>query len=116
MTAVMRRLACLLLVLIAIPVARADLQPLASAAYEYRSSLYNLQATDQDADDARPALQDLAAGADQAAAEKLAESMVPAGFEDYRLWMTLAEIKIKLGKGLQAAYAAYLATENAMDS
>ena len=33
MTAVMRRLACLLLVLIAIPAARADLQPLASAAY-----------------------------------------------------------------------------------
>jgi uncharacterized protein YfaS (alpha-2-macroglobulin family) len=115
MTAVMRRLACLLLVLIAIPVARADLQPLASAAYEYRSSLYNLQATDQDADDARAALQDLAAGADQAAAEKLAESMVPAGIEDYRLWMTLAEVKTKLGKGLQAAYAAYLATENAMD-
>ncbi|HKP22713.1 MAG TPA: alpha-2-macroglobulin, partial [Dongiaceae bacterium] len=115
MTAVMRRLARLLLVLIAIPVARADLQPLASAAYEYRSSLYNLQASDQEAEDARAALQELATGADQAAAEKLAESMVPAGFEDYRLWMTLAEVKTKLGKGLQAAYAAYLATENAMD-
>src|SRR4029453_17789850 len=116
MTAVMRRLACLLLVLIAIPVARADLQPLASAAYEYRSSLYNLQATDQDADEARAALQDLLAGTDQAAAEKLAESMVPAGYEGFGLWMSLVEIKAKLGKGLQAAYAAYLATENAMDS
>ncbi len=30
--------------------------------------------------------------------------------------MNLVEIKSKLGKGLQAAYAAYLATENAMDS
>ena len=116
MTAVVRRLACLLLVLIAIPTARADLQPLASAAYEYRSSLYNLQATNQDADDARAELQELLAGTDQAAAEKLAESMVPAGYEVYGLWMSLVEIKSKLGKGLQAAYAAYLATENAMDS
>jgi alpha-2-macroglobulin len=116
MTAVVRRLACLLLVLIAIPAARADLQPLASAAYEYRSSLYNLRATNQDADDARAELQELMAGTDQAAAEKLAESMVPAGYEVYGLWMGLVEIKSKLRKGLQAAYAAYLATENAMDS
>ena len=115
MTAVMRRLACLLLVLIAIPAARADLQPLASAAYEYRSGLYNLQATELGGDEARAELQELMAGADQAAAEKLAESMVPAGYEVFGLWMSLVEIKTKLGKGLQAAYAAYLATENAMD-
>src|SRR5262245_1505745 len=116
MTAVMRRLACLLLVLIAIPAARADLQPLASAAYEFRSSLYNVQGTGLDADEARAELQELAAGTDMAAAEKLAESMVPAGYEDYPFWMTLAEIKTKLGKGLQASYAAYLATENAPDN
>src|SRR5262245_6467351 len=116
MTAVMRRLACLLLVLIAVPAARADLQPLASAAYEYRSGLYNLRSTELGGDEARAELQDLMAGTDQAAAEKLAESMVPAGYEGYSLWMGLADIKAKLGKGLQAAYAAYLATENAMDS
>jgi hypothetical protein len=69
MTAVMRRLACLLLVLIAIPAARADLQPLASAAHEYRSGLYNLQATELGGDDARAELQELMAGTDQAAAE-----------------------------------------------
>ena len=37
--------------------------------------------------------------------------MVPAGYENYQLWMSLDEIKTKLGKGLEAAYAAYLATE-----
>ena len=116
MTAVMRRLACLLFVLIAIPAARADLQPLASAAYEYRSGLYNLRATDLSGDEARAELEELMSGPDQAAAETLAESMVPAGYEGFGLWMSLADIKSRLGKGLQASYAAYLATENATDS
>ncbi|HEV8389270.1 MAG TPA: alpha-2-macroglobulin, partial [Dongiaceae bacterium] len=116
MTAVMRRLACLLLVFIAIPSASADLQPLASAAYEYRSQLYNLKAADGEAEDARATLRELAAGDDPVAAEAQAESMVPAGYEDYQLWITLAQIKTKLNKGLDAAYAAYLATEAAQDS
>ena len=72
MTAVMRRLACLLLVFIAIPSASADLQPLASAAYEYRNQLLNKPATDAEAGQARAELQDLAAGPDQVAAETLA--------------------------------------------
>ncbi|HJR21752.1 MAG TPA: MG2 domain-containing protein, partial [Dongiaceae bacterium] len=116
MTAVMRRLACLLFVVIAIPAARADLQPLASAAYEYRSGLYNLRATDLGGDEARAELEKLMSGPDQTAAETLAESMVPAGYEVFGLWMSLVDIKSRLGKGLQASYAAYLATENAMDS
>ena len=115
MTAVMRCLACLLLVFIAIPSANADLQPLASAAYEYRNQIQSVPATDLEADEARAKLQELAAGPDQKAAETMAESMVPVGYEDYRLWMTLVEIKTKLGKGLDAAYAAYLATEAAGD-
>lgn len=116
MTAVMRRLACLLLVFIAIPSASADLRPLASAAYEYRNGLYNVPATDLDAAEARAELQELAAGPDLAAAETLAESMIPTGYEDYELWMSLAGIKSRLGKDLQGAYAAYLATEAAFDS
>ena len=117
MTAVMRRLACLLLVLIAIPAARADLQPLASAAYEYRSRLYSVPTTELDADDGARR----AAGADgrtrpsgggEAGGEHGAGGL--RGLSD--LWMSLADIKTKLGKGLQAAYAAYLATENAIDS
>ncbi|WP_162917658.1 alpha-2-macroglobulin family protein [Dongia deserti] len=116
MTAVMRRLACLLLVFIAIPLASADLRSLASAAYEYRNGLYNVPATDLDAAEAHAELQELAAGPDQAAAEKLAESMIPAGYEDYQLWMSLIEIKTKLSKGLEAAYAAFIATEAAFDS
>ncbi len=115
MTAVMRRLACLLLVLIAIPSASADLQPLASAAYEYRNQLLSKPATEAEAGEARADLQDLAAGPDQVAAETLAESMVPVGYEDYGMWMTLAEVKTKLGKELEAAFAAYLATEAAGD-
>lgn len=115
MTAVMRRLACLLLVLIAIPSASADLRPLASAACEHRNRLYNLPAIDLEAAEARAELQELAAGPDQAA-EKLAESMIPVGYEDYQLWMDLVAIKSSLGKGLQAAHAAYLATEAAFGS
>jgi alpha-2-macroglobulin len=115
MTAVVRCLACLLLVLIAIPVASADLQPLASAAYEYRNKLYNLKAAEGEAGEAAATLRELAAGDDQAAAETQAESMVPAGFENYEFWITLAQIKSKLDKGLDAAYAAYLATEAAND-
>src|SRR5262245_37591836 len=116
MTAVMRRVACLLLlVFVAAPLntASADLQQLSSAAYEYRNSLYNLPAADVDADEARSNLEALAAGPDQVAAETLAESMVPAGYEDYRLWATLTQIKTRLGKGLEATYAAYLAMEYA---
>src|SRR5262249_22425938 len=110
MTAVVRRLACLLLVLIVAPVAvaRADLQALSSAAYDYRNQLYSLKAATGEADEALARLQELAAGQDQAAAESQAESMVPAGYENYDLWMTLAQIKTKLNKGLDAAYAAYL--------
>ncbi|MGH6893600.1 MAG: hypothetical protein ACREEP_15220, partial [Dongiaceae bacterium] len=93
--------------------ATADLQSLASAAYEYRNRLYNLPAADGDAEEARGALRELAAGADQVAAETLAESMVPAGYEDYQLWMMLAQVKGKMGKGLDGAYAAYLAMEAA---
>jgi len=115
MTAVMRRLACLLLVFIAIPAARADLQPLASAAYEYRNQILNLPATDLEAGEARAKLQEFAAGPDPKAAEAMAESMVPVGYEDYGLWMILVDVKTKLGKGLDAAYAAYLATEVAGD-
>ncbi|HEY1384319.1 MAG TPA: alpha-2-macroglobulin [Dongiaceae bacterium] len=117
MSAVLRRLACLLLVFIAVPMsaARADLQLLSSAAYDYRNQLYNLKAAEGEAEDAAARLKDLAAGQDQAAAEKQAESMVPAGFESYELWMTLAQIKSRLNKGLDAAYAAYLAAEAAGD-
>jgi uncharacterized protein YfaS (alpha-2-macroglobulin family) len=115
MSAVVRRLACLLLVLIAVPLsaAKADLQALASAAYEYRNQLYNLKAFDGDAQEAADALRALAAGQDQAAAEAHVQSMVPAGYENYELWITLAQIKTNLDKGLDAAYAAYLATEAA---
>jgi uncharacterized protein YfaS (alpha-2-macroglobulin family) len=116
MTAVVRRLACLLLVLIAIPSAHADLQSLASAAYDYRNRLYSVKATDLEAADARAELETLAAGPDQAAAETMAESMIPPGYEDYQLWISLAGIKSKLNKGLEASYAAYLATEAAFDS
>ncbi|HET6161993.1 MAG TPA: alpha-2-macroglobulin [Dongiaceae bacterium] len=115
MTAVVRRLALLLLVFIAIPSASADLQQLASAAYEYRNQLYNVKAADGEAEEARARLQELAANQDQVAAETQAESMVPAGYEDYQLWITLAQIKTKLNKGLDAAYAGYLATEAAGD-
>jgi len=118
MTAVVRRLACLLLlVLIVAPfgAARADLQQLASAAYEYRNGLYNVKAAEGEAEEAQATLQELTKGENQVAAEKQAESMVPAGYETYDLWMTLAEIKTKLGKSLDAAYAAYLATEAAGD-
>ncbi|HEX6118188.1 MAG TPA: hypothetical protein VFZ03_01980, partial [Dongiaceae bacterium] len=115
MSAVLRRLACLLLVFVAVPFssARADLQALASAAYEYRNQLYNLKAFDGDAQGAADALRALAAGQDQVAAENQVESMVPAGYENYALWIALAQIKTKLDKGLDAAYAAYLATEAA---
>jgi hypothetical protein len=115
MSAVLRRLAFLLLVFIAAPlsVAHADLQALASAAYDYRNHLYNLKAAEGEADEADAKLQDLAAGQDQVGAEKQAESMVPAGYESYELWITLAQIKIRLNKGEDAAYAAYLATEAA---
>jgi uncharacterized protein YfaS (alpha-2-macroglobulin family) len=115
MSAVLRRLACLLLVFTAVPlsVAKADLQALASAAYEYRNQLYNLKAFDGDAQEAADALRSLSAGQDQVAAENQAESMVPAGHEDYELWIALAQIKTRLDKGLDAAYAAYLATEAA---
>jgi uncharacterized protein YfaS (alpha-2-macroglobulin family) len=118
MTAVVRRLACLLLLVFTVApfAAKADLQSLASAAYEYRNTLYNLQAADGESEDAHATLRTLAAGDDPAAAQTQAESMVPAGFEDYELWITLAQIKIKLNKGLDAAYAAYLATEAAGDS
>src|SRR6185369_6989007 len=102
-------------VFIAIPSANADLQPLASAAYEYRSQILSVPATDLEADEARAKLQELTGEPDQKAAETMAESMVPVGYEDYRLWMTLVEIKTKLGKGLDAAYAAYLATQAAGD-
>ncbi len=116
MTAVMRRLACLvLLVATFVPsgTATADLQSLSSAAYEYRGRLYGQPAAEGEPEDARRTLDELAAGADQVAAETLAESMVPAGYEDYQLWMTLVQIKGKLGKGLDAAYAAYLAMDAA---
>ena len=106
MTAVARCLACLLLVFIAIPLASADLQPLASAAYEYRNKLYNAKAAEGEAAEATATLQALAAGDNQAAAEAQAESMVPAGYENYELWITLAQIKSKLDKGLEASYAA----------
>src|SRR5690348_8035219 len=115
MSAVVRCLACLLLVFIAIPVASADLQPLASAAYEYRNKLYNAKAAQGEAGEAASTLRELAAGDDQVAAETQAESMVPAGYENYELWITLAQVKSKLDKGLEAAYAAYLATEAAND-
>lgn len=111
MTAVARSLACLLLVFIAIPVAAADLQSLASAAHEYRSRLYNLKAADGDSLEAAATLRQLASGSDPPAAEAQAESMVAAGYENYVLWITLREIKSKLGKGLDAVYAAYRATE-----
>src|SRR5215470_6313600 len=117
MSAVLRRLACLLLVFITVPLsaAHADLQLLSSAAYDYRNQLYNLKAAEGEAEDAAAKLKDLAAGQDQVAAETQAESMVPAGFESYELWITLTQIKTKLNKGLDAAYAAFLATEAAGD-
>src|SRR5919108_5684373 len=108
MTAVMRRLACLfLLVFVVAPfgTAAADLDELSSAAYEYRGRLYNLPPAEGDPDEARLRLEELAAGPDQVSAETLAESMVPAGYEDHQLWATLAQIKTRLGKGLEAAYA-----------
>jgi alpha-2-macroglobulin len=111
MTAVARILACLLLAFIAIPVATADLQSLASAAHEYRNRLNNLKAADGDSLEAAATLRQLAGGSDPAAAEAQAESMVAAGYENYVLWTTLREIKSKLGKDLDAVYAAYLATE-----
>jgi hypothetical protein len=37
--------------------------------------------------------------------------MIAAGYENYVLCTTLREIKSKLGKNLNAVYAAYLATE-----
>lgn len=119
MTAVMRRLACVLIALFAIvapDLAAADLQQLNSAAYEYRNRLYSLQAAQGDYDLLRADLDALAASGDQVAAETLAESMVPAGYESYALWRSLIDIKTKLGKGLEAAYAAYLATEATGDS
>jgi hypothetical protein len=117
MTAVVRRLACLLLVFVVLPigVAAADLAALSSAAYEYRNGLYNHPAAQGDADELFVRLEELAAGTDQAAAETLAESMMPAGHETYQLWATLAQIKTKLGKGLEAAYAAFLAKDSATE-
>jgi uncharacterized protein YfaS (alpha-2-macroglobulin family) len=116
MTAALRGLACLLLVLIAIPAASADLQPLASDAYEYRNRLLGVSPADLEAGEARAELQALAAGPDAQAAETMAESMVPMGYEDYRLWMALVDVKTRLDKGLEAAYAAYLAVESAQES
>jgi hypothetical protein len=111
MTAVARSLACLLLVFMAIPVATADLQSLASAAHEYRNRLNNLKAVDGDSLKAAATLRQLADGSDPAAAEAQAESMVAAGYGNYVLWTTLKEITSKLGKGLDAVYATYLVTE-----
>ena len=118
MTAVMQRLACLfLLVFVVAPFgsAAADLDELSAAAYEYRGRLYNLPPAEGDPDEARLRLEELAAGPDQVAAETLAESMVPAGYEDHQLWATLAQIKTKLGKGLEATYAAFLAKDMAYE-
>ena len=118
MTAVMRRLASLFVALVAIVapnLAAADLQQLSSAAYEYRNNLYSVPPSSGDYEQLRAQLDDLMAGTDQAAAETLAEGMVPAGYENYDLWRSLFEIKTKLGKGLDAAYVAYLATEYAPD-
>ncbi len=124
MTAVVRRfavsrLACLLCILftVGLPgIAAADLQELGSAAYEYRNRLYGVPAASGSYEEIRADLDALIAGEDQVAAETLAESMVPAGFENIDLWRSLYDIKVKLGKGLDAAYAAYLATEYAPDS
>ena len=116
MTAVMRRFACLLIAFVGIAVpglAAADLQELSSAAYEYRNRLYSLPAAESDYEQSRADLDALVAAQDQVGAEILAESMVPAGYENYALWRSLTEIKSKLGKGLDATYAAFLATEYA---
>ncbi len=119
MTAVMRRFACLFVALIGIVaphLAAADLQQLSSAAYEYRNGLYSVPPSSGDYEQLRAQLDDLMAGTDQAAAETLAEGMVPAGYENYDLWRSLFDIKTRLGKGLDAAYAAYLASDYAPDS
>ena len=119
MTAVMRRVACLfLLALIVTPlgVAHADiLQQLSSAAYEYRNSLYNKKSVESDAGEARARFDELVQAGDLAGAEAQAESMVPAGYETYDLWMSLSDVKAKLGRKLEVAYTAYLATEAAGD-
>ena len=105
MSAVLRRLACLLLVFTAVPlsVAKADLQALASAAYEYRNQLYNLKAFDGDAQEAADALRSLSAGQDQVAAENQAESMVPAGYENYELWIALATGQLAWADAVEGA-------------
>ena len=105
---VVRYLACLLL--IAIPVARADLDDLVSAAYIYRNELHSLKVADGDAHEAVKTLRALAAGDDQIAAEAQAESMVSAGYENYDLWIMLKVIKSRVGKPSEAVYAAYFAT------
>jgi hypothetical protein len=119
MTAVMRRFACLLIAVVGLVtpgIAAADLQQLSSAAYEYRNRLYGVPAAQGSYEEARAELDVLVAGPDQAVAETLAESMVPAGYENYQLWRDLAVIKTRLGKGLDAAYAAFMATEQAYEA
>src|SRR5690349_14388525 len=107
MTAVMRRFICLLCVLFTVVLpgmAAADLQELGSAAYEYRNRLYGVPAASGYYEQLRADLDAAMAGEDQVAAETLAESMVPAGYENFELWRSLYDIKAKLGKGLDAAY------------
>ncbi|MBL9034910.1 MAG: alpha-2-macroglobulin family protein [Rhodospirillaceae bacterium] len=119
MTAVMRRFVCLFAVILGIAapgLAAADLQELGAAAYEYRNRLYGVAAAEGPYEEVRAELDALIAGEDHAAAEALAESMVPAGYDNYQLWRDLAAIKTRLGKGLDAGYAAYLATEMAFDT
>jgi uncharacterized protein YfaS (alpha-2-macroglobulin family) len=119
MTAVMRRLFCLLCVFVtvALPgIAAADLQEISSAAYEYRNRLYSVPAASGYYEQLRADLDAAMSGEDQVAAETLAESMVPAGHENFELWRSLYDITVKLGKGLDAAYVAFLATEYAPDS
>jgi uncharacterized protein YfaS (alpha-2-macroglobulin family) len=119
MTAVMRRFFCLLVTfagILAPTLAAADLQELGSAAYEYRNRLYGIPAASGYYEQVRADLDTLLTGTDMVAAETLAESMVPAGYDNYALWRDLSTIKTKLGKGLDAAYAAYMASEMAYES
>ncbi len=119
MTAVMRRFACLIIAILGMAapgLAAADLQELSAAAYDYRNRLYSVPAADGAYEQLRADLDALIAGEDQVTTEILAESMVPAGYENYQLWRDLTGIKTKLGKGLDAAYAAFLATEVAYEA
>src|SRR5690606_7529553 len=89
MTAVMRRFVCLFAVILGIAapgLAAADLQELGAAAYEYRNRLYGVAAAEGPYEEVRAELDALIAGEDHAAAEALAESMVPAGYDNYQLW------------------------------